>query len=54
MEKKSVNRKNMELMEMLGLKLTLVRMAKANGIRWYGHMITRDDDDILKKAMILK
>ena len=37
---KSVDRKNMEeLMEMLSLKKTLDRMAKANGVRWYGHVI---------------
>ena len=51
----SVNRKNMEeLMEMLGLKEKLDRMAKANGVRWYGHVTRRDDDNILKKAMMLK
>ena len=43
-----------ELMEMLGLKETLDRMAKANGIRWYGHVIRRDDDNILKKPIMLK
>ena len=26
-------------MEMLGLEETLDRMAKANGVRWYGHVI---------------
>ena len=41
-------------MEMLGLKETLNRMAKANGMRWYGHVIRRDDDNILKKTMIMK
>ena len=42
-----------KLMEMLGLKETLDRMAKANGVRWYGHVIRRDDN-ILKKAMMLE
>ena len=52
---KLVNRKNMEeLLEMLGLKETLDRMAKANGVRWYGHVIRRDDNNILKKAMTLE
>ena len=41
-------------MEMLGLKETLDRMAKANGVRWYGHVIRRDDDNILKKTMMMK
>ena len=52
---KLVDRKNAEeLMEMLGLKETLDRMAKANGVRWYGHVIRREDDNILKKAMMLE
>ena len=34
---KLLDRKNVEeLMEMLVLKETLNRMAKANGVRWYG------------------
>ena len=36
---KLVDRKKTEdLMEMLGLKERLDRMAKANGVRWYGHI----------------
>ena len=50
-----VDRKNTEeLMETLGLKKTLDRMAKANGVRWYGHVIRREDDNILKKAMMME
>ena len=52
---KLVNRKNMEkLIEMLGLKETLDRMAQANGVKWHGHVIRRDDNNILKKAMMLE
>ena len=52
---KLVDRKNTEeLMEMLGLKETLDRMAKANGVRWYGHVIKRGDDKVLKKAMMIE
>ena len=48
-----MDRKNMkELMEMLCLKKTLDRMAKANGVRWNGHVIRRDDDNILKAMMM--
>ena len=36
------------------LKETLDGMAKANGVRWYVHVIRRDDDNILKKAMMLE
>ena len=54
-EVKLLDRKNMEeLMEMLGLKETLDRIATANGVKLYGHVIRRDDDNILKKAMILE
>ena len=49
------DRKKMEnLMKMLGLKETLDRMAKANGVRWYGHVIRRNDDNILKKATVME
>ena len=52
---KLVDRKNMEeLMEMLGLKEMLDRMAKANRVRWYGHVIRRNDGNILKKAMLME
>ena len=40
-------------MEMLGLKETLDGMAKANGVRWYGHVIRGEDNNILKKAMMM-
>ena len=50
---KLVDRKNMEeLMEALSVKETLDRMAKANGVRRYGHVIRRDDDNILKAIML--
>ena len=52
---KLVDRKNTEeLMEMLGLKKTFDRIAKANGVRWYGHVIRREDDNVLKKAMMME
>ena len=38
-------------MEMLGLKETVVQMAKANGVRWYGHVLRRDDGHVLRKAI---
>ena len=30
---------------------TLVQMAKANGVRWYGHVLRRDDEHVLRKAL---
>ena len=54
-EVKLEDKKKMEeLMEMLGLKETLDRMAKANGVKWYGHVVGRDDDNISKKAMMME
>ena len=52
---KLVDRKNTEdLMKMLGLKETLDKMAQANGVRWYGHVVRRNGESILKKAMMLQ
>ena len=43
-----------DLMKMLGLKETLGKMAQANGVRWYGHVVRRYEESILKKAMMLQ
>ena len=40
-----------DLMEMLGLKETVVQMAKANGVRWYGHVLQRDYGHVLRKVL---
>ena len=40
-----------ELIEMLGLKETVVQMVKANGVRWYGYVLRRDDRHVLRKAL---
>ena len=41
-----------DLMEMLGLKVTVVHMAKANGVRWYGHVLRRDA--VLRKVLVFE
>ena len=41
--KQMEKRRTEDLMEMLGLKETVVQMAKANGVRWYRHVLRRDD-----------
>ena len=38
-------------MEMLGLKEIVVQMAKANAMRWYGHVLRRDDGHVLRRAL---
>ena len=50
---KLVDRKNTEdLVKLLGLKKTLDKMAPADGVRWYGHVVRRDEESILKKSMM--
>ena len=39
---------------MLGLKETLDRIATANGVRWYGHVLKRDDNSVLRVALDLE
>ena len=39
------------VMEMLGLKETVVQMVKVNGVRWYGHVLRMDDGHIFRKAL---
>ena len=40
-----------EQMDKLGLKETIDRLATANGVRWYGHVLRRDDDSVLRAAL---
>ena len=50
---KLVDKRNaMELMDMLGLKEAADKLAKANGVRWYGHVLRRPEEDVLMKAMV--
>ena len=52
---KVVDRKtNEEQMGMLGLKETIDRLATANGVRWYGHVLRRDNDSVLRVALNLE
>ena len=43
-----------EQMDMLGLKETIGRLTTANGVRWYGHVLRRDDDSVLRVALNLE
>ena len=38
-------------METLVLKETVVRMAKANGVRRYGHVLRKNDGHVLRKVL---
>ena len=44
-------RSSQELMSLLGLKDTLKGLARATGVRWYGHVLKRDNDDVLRRAL---
>ena len=33
------------------MKETVVQIAKANGVRWYGYVLRRDDGHVLRKAL---
>ena len=49
---KLVDRKRSEdLMEMLGLEERVDQLARAHGVRWYGHVLRREDDHVLRKAL---
>ena len=39
---------------MLGLKETIRRLAKTNGVGRYGHVLRRDDDSVLRVALDLE
>ena len=50
---KLVDKRNaVELMNMLGLKETADKLARANGVRWYGHVLQQHGEGIFMKAMI--
>ena len=39
------------MLEMLGLKETVVQRVKANGVKWFGHVLRRDAGHVLRKAL---
>ena len=52
---KVVDRKTTEeQMDLLGLKETIDQLATANGVRWYGHVLRRDDNSVLRAALNLE
>ena len=49
---KLLDRRNSEeLMDMLVIKESLDRMAKASSIRWYGHVFRKEDENVIVKAL---
>ena len=47
------NKKTDELMDMFGLKESVAKLAKANRMQWYGHVLRRQDD-LSRKVFTLK
>ena len=49
---KLVDKRNTEkLMSVLGLKEAADKLARANGMRWYGPVLRRPEEDVLMKWM---
>ena len=49
---KLVDRRNIEkLMDVLSIKESLDRLAKASSMRWYGHVLRKEDEDVIVKAL---
>ena len=52
---KVVDRKTTEKqMDILGLKETIDQLATANEVRWYGKMLRRNDESVLRVALDLE
>ena len=47
-------RRSQKLMSLQGLKDTLNGLARASGVRWYGHVLRRDKGDVLRRALDIK
>ena len=43
-------KKTEDLMQMLGLEESVDQLAKANSVRWYGHVLRREDEHALRRA----
>ena len=49
---KPLDRRNSEvLIDMLGIKETLDSMAQASRMRWYGHVLRKENEDVIVKAL---
>ena len=49
---KLADRKNKEnMMDMLGMNQPIDKMAKASGVRWLGHVLRKEDGDVVRSAL---
>ena len=44
-------RRSVDLMLMLSLNETIVQLAMANSVRWYGHVLRRNGGHFLERAL---
>ena len=44
-------KRSRELTSWLGLQDTLNELARASGVRWYGHALRRDNDKVLRRGL---
>ena len=44
-------KKSTDLMLMLGLNETIDQLAMVNSVRWYGHVLRREDGHVLRRAL---
>ena len=44
-------KRSTDLIFMLGLNETIDQLAMTNSVRWYGHVLRREDGDILRRAL---
>ena len=52
MENSSKNiKRSMDLTIMLGLKKTIDQLSMANSVHWYGHVLRREDDNVLRRIL---
>ena len=43
--------RSQELTSLLGLKDTFDRLARVSGVQWYGHVLRRDNGDVLRRVL---
>ena len=48
---KIIEKRRSQKISLLGLKDTLDGQARASGVQWYGHVLIRDNGDVLRRAL---
>ena len=48
---KAKNQSSQALISLLGLKDTLDGLARTSGLRWYGHVLRRNNGEVLRRVL---